>query len=75
MKYLKNKFKYFIDWSGSIFWIEVVDKDQIKIKETITLSERISFKCLDLTNITQLLDKIIYRKYHFNASGEKNHIE
>tara|TARA_Y100000590_G_scaffold238817_1_gene268624 strand:+ start:203 stop:1480 length:1278 start_codon:yes stop_codon:yes gene_type:complete len=33
MKYLKNKFKYFIDWSGSIFWIEVVDKDQIKIKE------------------------------------------
>ena len=33
MKYLKNKFKYFIDWSGSIFWIEVLDKDQIKIKE------------------------------------------
>ena len=53
----------------------MIKMNQIKIKETITLSERISFKCLDLSNITQLLDKIIYRKYHFNASGEKNHIE
>ena len=33
MKYLKNKYKYYIDWSGSLFWIEVADKDEKKIKE------------------------------------------
>ena len=33
MKYLKNKNKYYIDWSGSLFWIEVADKDEKKIKE------------------------------------------
>ena len=32
MKYLKNKYKYYIDWSGSLFWIEVADKDEKKIK-------------------------------------------
>jgi len=30
---LKNKYKYFIDWSGSLFWIEVCDKDNEAIKE------------------------------------------
>ena len=33
MNLLKNKFKYFIDWSGSLFWIEVPDKEDIKISE------------------------------------------
>jgi len=33
MKDLKNKFKFFIDWSGSLFWIEVAGKDDDKIKE------------------------------------------
>ena len=33
MKYLNNKYKYYIDWSGSLFWIEVADKDEKKIKE------------------------------------------
>jgi len=31
MKYLGNKFKYFIDWSGSLFWIEVLDNEDDKI--------------------------------------------
>jgi glycolate oxidase FAD binding subunit len=31
MKFLKNKFKYFIDWSGSLFWIEVPDNEDDKI--------------------------------------------
>tara|TARA_Y100001960_G_C14400573_1_gene693196 strand:- start:252 stop:413 length:162 start_codon:yes stop_codon:yes gene_type:complete len=53
----------------------MIKMNQIEIKETITLPARISLKCLDLTNIIQLLDKIIYRKYQFNTSGEKNHIE
>ena len=30
---LKYKYKYFIDWSGSLFWIEVCDKDNEAIKE------------------------------------------
>jgi len=38
MKYLKNNFKYYIDWCGSLFWIEVLEEENIqikKIKETI----------------------------------------
>ena len=38
MKYLKNDFKYYIDWCGSLFWIEVLEEKNIqikKIKETI----------------------------------------
>ena len=33
MNNIKNKFKYFIDWSGSLFWIEVAGKDDDKLKE------------------------------------------
>jgi glycolate oxidase FAD binding subunit len=33
MNNLKNKFKYFIDWSGSLFWIEVATKEDEKLKE------------------------------------------
>jgi glycolate oxidase FAD binding subunit len=31
MKFIGNKFKYFIDWSGSLFWIEVPDNEDDKI--------------------------------------------
>jgi len=33
MKYLKNNFKYYIDWCGSLFWIEVLEKENTQIKE------------------------------------------
>jgi len=33
MKYLNNNFKYYIDWCGSLFWIEVLEKENIQIKE------------------------------------------
>ena len=33
MKFLGNKFKYFIDWSGSLFWIEVPDNEDNKIRQ------------------------------------------
>jgi len=33
MKYLGNKFKYYIDWCGSLFWVEVPEKKNMKIKE------------------------------------------
>ena len=33
MKYLKNNFKYYIDWCGSLFWIEVLEEENILIKE------------------------------------------
>ena len=33
MKYLKNNFKYYIDWCGSLFWIEVLEEENIHIKE------------------------------------------
>ena len=33
MKYLKNKYKFYIDWSGSLFWIEVEDKEETNIKD------------------------------------------
>ena len=33
MKFIGNKFKYFIDWSGSLFWIEVPDNEDDKIAQ------------------------------------------
>ena len=33
MKYLKSNFKYYIDWCGSLFWIEVLEEENIQIKE------------------------------------------
>ena len=32
-KYLENKHNYFIDWCGSLFWIEVNSKKEEKIKD------------------------------------------
>jgi len=33
IEYIKKKYKYFIYWSGALFWIEIADEDQIDIKE------------------------------------------
>jgi glycolate oxidase FAD binding subunit len=33
MSYLGNKFKYYIDWCGSLFWIEVPPKKNNKVSE------------------------------------------
>jgi len=33
MNYLKNKYKFYVDWSGSLFWIEVEDKEEMNIKD------------------------------------------
>jgi len=33
MSHLKNKYKYFVDWSGSLFWVETPDNEDDKIKE------------------------------------------
>ena len=33
MKYLGNKFKYYIDWCGSLFWVEIPTKKNMKIRE------------------------------------------
>ena len=36
MSFLKNKYRYFIDWSGALFWIEVPGDQNIKeVKNTI----------------------------------------
>ena len=33
MQYLGNKYKYYVDWCGSLYWIEVQAKKNNKIKE------------------------------------------
>ena len=33
MQYLGNKYKYYIDWCGSLYWIEVQAKKNNKIGE------------------------------------------
>ncbi len=33
IKFIKNKYKYYIDWSGSLFWVEIADKNEMKISE------------------------------------------
>ena len=38
MSFLKNKYRYFIDWSGSLFWIEAPGDENIReIKNTIII--------------------------------------
>jgi len=32
MKYLDHSYKYYIDWCGSLFWIEVLEEENIQIK-------------------------------------------
>jgi glycolate oxidase FAD binding subunit len=40
MVFLKNKYRYFIDWSGSLFWIEVPEDENIKnLKNMITQND------------------------------------
>jgi glycolate oxidase FAD binding subunit len=33
MKYLENKYKYYIDWCGSLYWVEIDLKNILAIKE------------------------------------------
>ena len=33
LRFLDNKYKYFVDWCGSLFWIEVDSQKEEKIKE------------------------------------------
>ena len=42
MNYLKNDYKYYIDWCGSLFWIEMIDMNEKKlaiIKDYISQKE------------------------------------
>ena len=39
MQFLGNKFKYYIDWCGSLFWVEVPAKKNMKIKEIKKISQ------------------------------------
>ena len=33
MQYLSNKYKYYIDWCGSLYWIEIQSKKNTKVRE------------------------------------------
>ena len=33
MEHLTNNFKYYVDWCGSLFWIEILEIDSLMIKE------------------------------------------
>jgi len=41
MQYLGNKYKYYIDWCGSLYWIEVQGKKNIKVGEIKKLAREI----------------------------------
>ena len=41
MQYLGNKYKYCIDWCGSLYWIEVQAKKNIKVGEIKKLTKEI----------------------------------
>ena len=41
MHYLDNKYKYYIDWCGSLYWIEIQAKKNIKVKEIKKLIKEI----------------------------------
>jgi len=33
MQYLSNKYKYYVDWCGSLYWIEIQSKKNSKVRE------------------------------------------
>ena len=33
MQYLSNKYKYYVDWCGSLYWIEIQSKKNTKVRE------------------------------------------
>ena len=33
MRYLSNKYKYYVDWCGSLYWIEIQSKKNTKVRE------------------------------------------
>ena len=33
MQYLSNKYKYYVDWCGSLYWIEIQSKKSSKVRE------------------------------------------
>tara|TARA_B110000196_G_scaffold316664_1_gene328400 strand:+ start:47 stop:1315 length:1269 start_codon:yes stop_codon:yes gene_type:complete len=41
MKYLENKYKYYVDWCGSLYWIEVQNKKSMKISEIKKLIKKL----------------------------------
>ena len=41
MQYLGNNYKYYIDWCGSLYWIEVQAKKNVKIREIKELTKEI----------------------------------
>ena len=41
MQYLGNKYKYYIDWCGSLYWIEVQAKKNVKVGEIKRLTKEI----------------------------------
>ena len=41
MQYLGNKYKYYIDWCGSLYWIEVLAKKNTKVGEIKKLTKEI----------------------------------
>ena len=41
MKYLENKYKYYVDWCGSLYWIEVQNKKSMKISEIKKLIQKL----------------------------------
>ena len=41
MQYLSNKYKYYVDWCGSLYWIEVQSKKNTKLGEIKNLTKEL----------------------------------
>jgi len=64
MQFLGNKFKYYIDWCGSLFWVEVPAKKNMKIKEL----KKISQECGGYLTIVKTSDEYDYEETLFTIN-------
>ena len=59
MQKLDNKFKYYIDWCGSLYWIEVQSKKNMQIVEIKKLIKELG-GYLTILKITDMIMKKLY---------------
>jgi len=56
MKHLKNNFKYYIDWCGSLFWIEVLEEENIQKLSNKGIKNKDDLAELSIDELQDIID-------------------
>ena len=65
MQFLGNKYKYYIDWCGSLYWIEVKSKKNSKVSDIKKLTKELG----GYLTIIKTSDEYDYEETIFTVEG------